>query len=208
MHAKKLQRKRDIKQREKEMQEKVKDALAGGNRVTQSKVANEEEEDRVEVTQYMRVQDYFKDCHRIDKERISKSKREVRAKPKDWTPEEVQEDELIRAKQDAKAMRIRREKREKDFFAKGTPTEMAYFVAQALCQITAYFHPDPDNSPTVKGFIAEIETTDDVPVVTRARTFAEIQKAFLSAKTKELIRQGKLEKSTGDYTSSVVLVAY
>jgi hypothetical protein len=85
---------------------------------------------------------------------------------------------------------------------------MAYFTAQAIATIEAYFHHDPDNPSIVKGFIAEIKTTDNIPVVARARTFAEMQKAFLNAETKELIMQGKLEKSTGDYASSVVLVPY
>ena len=186
---------------------KIEQALEGGNRVMNANILHEDEEDVV-VTPYMRVQDYFKDCKRIDRERITKSKREVKVKAKDRTPEEVQADDLLREAKDAEDMRVRREKRVKDFFVNGVATEMAYFVAQAICCITSYFHPDPDNPPTVKGFIAEIETTDNIPIVARARKFAEVQKAFLNAKTKELIRQGKLEKSTGDYASSLVLVAY
>jgi hypothetical protein len=51
----------------------------------------------------------------------------------------------------------------------GTPTEMAYRIAQAMANISAYIHPDPNNPPTVKGFVAEIETTDEVVVRARAR---------------------------------------
>jgi hypothetical protein len=60
----------------------------------------------------------------------------------------------------------------------------------------------------VKGFVAEIETTDEVPVRARARKFADIQKAYLKAMTKALLRQGKLEVSSGEYASGLVLVPY
>jgi hypothetical protein len=45
---------------------------------------------------------------------------------------------------------------------------MAYLIAQAIAHISSYYHPDPDNPPTVKGFVAEIETTDDIPIRARA----------------------------------------
>ena len=38
----------------------------------------------------------------------------------------------------------------------GKPTHLAYSAAQALANITAYIHPDPDNPPTMKGFLADI----------------------------------------------------
>jgi hypothetical protein len=85
---------------------------------------------------------------------------------------------------------------------------MAYLIAQAIAHISSYYHPDPDNPPTVKGFVAEIETTDDIPIRARARKFADIQKAYLRAMTKALIKQGKLEVSTGEYESGLVLVPY
>ena len=44
----------------------------------------------------------------------------------------------------------------------GKPTQQAYLVAQALANIKAYFYPNPDNPPTVNGFLAEIETVDDI----------------------------------------------
>jgi len=106
----------------------------------------------------------------------------------------------------------RRTKRDSDYWVDGhvggAPTEMAYLVAQVLAHLTAYFHPDPDNPPTVRGFVAEIETTDEIPIHARARKLADIQKAYLKAMTKRLIRQGKLEESTGEYSSSLVLVPY
>jgi hypothetical protein len=77
-----------------------------------------------------------------------------------------------------------------------------------MANISAYFHPDPDNPPTVKGFVAEIEITDEVPVRAWARKFADIQKAYLKAMTKALLRQGKLEVSSGEYASGLVLVPY
>jgi hypothetical protein len=49
-------------------------------------------------------------------------------------------------------------------WVEGTPTEMAYLIAQAIANIATCFHPDPDNPPSVIGFVAEIETTDEVPV--------------------------------------------
>ena len=106
----------------------------------------------------------------------------------------------------------RREQRHRDFWVDGVvggePTQMAYLVAQALAHVTAHFHPDPDNPPTVKGFIAEIETVDNIPVHARARKLADIQKAYLKAMTKRLIRQGKMEESTGEYSSGLVLMPY
>jgi hypothetical protein len=101
-----------------------------------------------------------------------------------------------------------RAQRRADMWVEGKPTEMAYLIAQAIAHISSYYHPDPDNPPTVKGFVAEIETTDDIPVRARARKFADIQKAYLRAMTKALIRQGKLEVSTGEYASGLVLVPY
>ena len=105
-----------------------------------------------------------------------------------------------------------RSQRDRDFWVDGVvsgrPTQLAYLVAQAIANMTAYFHPDPDNPPTVKGFIAEIETVDDIPIQARARKMADIQKAYLKAMTKRLIRQGKLEESTGEYSSGLVLVPY
>jgi len=113
---------------------------------------------------------------------------------------------------EARKEKLRRAKRDKDMWVDGQvggqPTEMAYLVAQVLAHLPAFFHPDPDNPPTVKGFVAEIETIDSVPVKSRARKFAEIQKAYLRAMTKRLIRQGKLEESTGEYSSGLVLVPY
>ena len=81
-------------------------------------------------------------------------------------------------------------------------------MAQAIANITAYFHPDPDNPPTVKGYAAEIETLDDILVQARAWKLADIQKAYLKAMTKRLIKQGKLDESTGKYSSGLVLVPY
>ena len=102
----------------------------------------------------------------------------------------------------------RRPKRDRDFWVNGlvvgTPTEMAYPVTQAITHLTAYFHPDPDNPPTVKGFVADIETIDKTPVHCRARKFADIEKAL----TRKLIKQGVLEVSTGEYSSGLVLVPF
>ena len=60
----------------------------------------------------------------------------------------------------------------------------------------------------MKGFLAEIETVDVIPIQARARKFANIQKAYLRAMTKHLICQGKLEESVGEYSSGLVLVPY
>jgi hypothetical protein len=85
----------------------------------------------------------------------------------------------------------RKQERDADMFIEGQPTEMAYLIAQALAHLAAIFHPDPDNPPTVRGFLAEIETTDDIPVRARAKKLADIQKAYLRAMAKKLITQGK-----------------
>ena len=115
--------------------------------------------------------------------------------------------EALEAKERREEAR-RRVKRDEDMWVGSQPTEMAYMIAQSIANISAYFHPDPDNPPTVKGFIAEIETTDEVPVRSRARKFAEVQKAYLKAMSNGLLRQGKLESSTGEYASGLVLVPY
>jgi hypothetical protein len=69
--------------------------------------------------------------------------------------------------------------RRSQMWVDGKPTEMAYLIAQAIANIAAYFHPDPNNPSTVRGVVAEIETTDEVPVRARARKFADIQKTYL-----------------------------
>ena len=105
---------------------------------------------------------------------------------------EIQEAERIKVEE-------QREARDRHFWVDGVvdrePTQLAYLVAQALANITAYFHSDPDNPPTVNGFLAEIETVDGILIQARARKFADIQKAYLRAKTKRLIHHGKLEES-------------
>ena len=72
---------------------------------------------------------------------------------------EVQEAERIKVKEQRAA-------RDRHFWVDGVvggePTQLAYLVAQAPANITTYFHPDPDNPPTMKGFLAEIETVEDI----------------------------------------------
>lgn len=86
--------------------------------------------------------------------------------------------------------------------------QLAYLVTQGLALITAYFHPDPHNPPTVKGFITEIETVDNISVQARAIKLADIQKAYLKAMTKRMIKREKIEESTGKYSPGLVLVLY
>ena len=118
---------------------------------------------------------------------------------------EIQEAERIKVEEQRAA-------RDRHFWVDGVvggkPTQLAYLVAQAIANITAYIHPDPDNPPTVKGYLPEIETIDDIPIQARARKFADIQKAYLRAMTKRLIRQRKLEESRGEYSSRLELLPY
>jgi transposase InsO family protein/cbb3-type cytochrome oxidase subunit 3 len=72
----------------------------------------------------------------------------------------------------------------------------------------AIYHPDPENPKLAKGEICYIEVTDDKPIIARPRRYNWVQKAFLTAKTSIMIRQGKLEISEGDYASALVLVPY
>jgi hypothetical protein len=143
-------------------------------------------------------------------EHLSEEHRAMRMQNRMAAVEETRK-QLAQAEEDRKE-KARREKRDADMWVDGIvggkPTQMAFLIAQVLAHLTAYFHPDPDNPPTVKGFVAEIETTDEIPVQARARKLADIQKAYLKAMTKRLIKQGKLEESTGEYSSGLVLVPY
>ena len=130
----------------------------------------------------------------------------------DLLHERMQQEEKAAAKRakarEEGAVQKKRKDRMDNMFVEGKPTEMAYLIAQALARITSFFHPDPDNPPRVKGFVAEIETSDDVPIRAKARKFADVQKAYLRAMSRKLLTQGKWEVSTGEYASGLVLVPY
>ena len=137
---------------------------------------------------------------------VSEEERAQRAQERIIKASEEREQRLKAEEEEKK--RIRRAKRDEDMFSEGKPTEMAYMVAQAIAHLSAYYHRDPDNPPTVKGLVAEIETVDEVPVRAHARKLAEVQKAYVRAMTRGLIRQGKLEESHGEWASALVLVPY
>ena len=67
---------------------------------------------------------------------------------------------------------------------------------------------DPDNPPLVKGSVMELRTHDNVPIRDRLRKTSVLQQAFVTAKTNIMERQGKLEPSSSDYSSGLVLVPY
>ena len=126
---------------------------------------------------------------------------------------EAEAEARARAIQEAERIKVEEQRaaRDRHFWVDGVvggePTQQAYLVAQALTNITAYFHPDPDNLPTVKGSWQNSRLwTTYIPIQARARKFTDIQKAYLRAMTKRLIRQGKLEESVGEYLSGLVLV--
>ena len=63
-------------------------------------------------------------------------------------------EKLVLQKQQEEHNRARRAERDKEFWVDGVvgrePTQLAYLVAQTIANITAYFHPDPDNPLTLK----------------------------------------------------------
>jgi hypothetical protein len=91
------------------------------------------------------------EAEKVYEEVLTKSQRKTRKRSRQQERKVQKEED--RKQQDMEKMKGRREKRESDFFIDGHPTEMAYFTAQAIATIEAYFHHDPDNPPTVKGFI-------------------------------------------------------
>jgi hypothetical protein len=90
----------------------------------------------------------------------------------------------------------------------GYKTERNLLLAQLVSVPNAIFHPDPENPKLAKDEICYIEVTDNKPIIARPRRFTWVQKAFLTAKTSIMIRQKKLEVSTGDFASALVLVPY
>lgn len=89
-----------------------------------------------------------------------------------------------------------------------TPTRYGYILAQTLANLIAIFHPDPENPRRMKGAMAKITTTDDVPVVDRPRRYSELQKAFMTAKFRIMKRRGQVEEAKGAYASALMLVPY
>jgi hypothetical protein len=87
-------------------------------------------------------------------------------------------------------------------------TERNILLAQLVAVPNALYHPDPDNPKLAKGEICYITITDERPIITRPRRLTWVQKAFLTAKTSIMIKQGKLEPSEGDFASALVLVPY
>jgi len=88
------------------------------------------------------------------------------------------------------------------------PTSFGYTLAQALAYMDAIYHPDPDRPERALGFITSITTTDDIPVRAGARKYNDVQKAFMTHKTRILLREGKVEVAKGAYASALVLVPY
>ena len=102
----------------------------------------------------------------------------------------------------------RRKRRIGFFRIEGIPTRFGYIMAQALANAIAIFHPDPENPRRVKGELARIVKTDDIPVIDRPRRYSELQKAFMTAKFRVMARRGQVEKGTGAYASALTLVPY
>ena len=92
--------------------------------------------------------------------------------------------------------------------AEGKPTKFGYTLAQALAYLKAIYHKNPDKPQRAKGFKTSITTTDDIPVRAGARKYNDIQKAFMTHKTRRLIKEGKAEQAKGAYASALVLVPY
>ena len=116
--------------------------------------------------------------------------------------------------QDSRKVEEQHAKRDRHFWVDGViggkSNQLAHLVAQVLANITAYFRPDPDNPPMVKGFLAEIKTWMTYPSRRReeVRGYRNHQPLHLMVMIKRLIRQGKLEESIGKYSSGLVLVLY
>jgi hypothetical protein len=92
--------------------------------------------------------------------------------------------------------------------SEGKPTSFGYTLAQALDYIDAIYHPDPNKPERARGFMTSISTTNDIPVRAGARRYNDTQKAFMTHKSRILIREGKAEAAKGAYASALVLVPY
>ena len=78
----------------------------------------------------------------------------------------------------------------------------------ALANIDTYFFSNPRVAELARDVVAEIITADERPMRCRPRKLSAVQQAFLQAKTKIMVRQGKLEDSHGQWSHGLVLVAY
>jgi hypothetical protein len=84
-----------------------------------------------------------------------------------------------------------------------------FFRAQVLVNLDAYFHPDPDNPPTIPGVEMEINLKDPStkPVAVRMRRLQEMERASLKMRVAKMLRTGKLEKSRSDWNNPLCMVA-
>jgi hypothetical protein len=67
--------------------------------------------------------------------------------------------------------------------------------AQALTNLDAFGHPDPQNPPIVPGYTFGLDLVRNNPIYNKPRRFNQTETAFLEAKVKELLESRKLEKS-------------
>ena len=93
-----------------------------------------------------------------------------------------------------------------DIYALPVATDL--FRAQALANLDAFGHPNPDNPPTIPGYEYKIELTDPNPVYHKPQRFNQTETAFLEARITELKGYGKLEDSDSQYNTQLCLVPY
>ena len=88
------------------------------------------------------------------------------------------------------------------------PVAKDLFRAQALANLDAFGHPDPENPPTIPGYEYKIEVTDSNPVYHKPQRFNQTETAFLEARIAELKGYGKLEDSSSQYNTHLCCVPY
>ena len=78
--------------------------------------------------------------------------------------------------------------------------------AQLYSHIDAYGHPDINNPPTVKGKELVIALADKRPVNSKHRRYSLLERACIMARMKTMISQKRMQKSTSNWSSSILLV--
>ena len=88
------------------------------------------------------------------------------------------------------------------------PLGVPFMRAQALANLDVFGFPDPGNPPKVPDADFTMPLLRDKPVYVRHQKFSQHESAFLDAKIYELVQRGKLEPSTSQYNTNLVLVPY
>jgi len=84
-----------------------------------------------------------------------------------------------------------------------------YLRAQALANLDCYGYPDPDNPPTIPGYMMPLKLEDNIPIFSGPQKLTLLETAFLKARINEFLRTGKVRASDSSmYNSPVMLVPY